>query len=302
MNIRYLHEFLVLAETNNFQEAAYKLFISQSTLSKHIQFMEKELKVSLFDRSTRKVKLSKYGQILLPYAYKITQLQKEYISDINCENNKKKNQVTIVSTPQMYQYSIAEILTQYKHKHPSTYFDIVIQPNKNFKNLIRQQEANFVFLGEPRNKAIEDDFERIPFLTEKLFVMLPKNHPLSDSTTIYINKLRDEQFIVQDQGSIEYEVFLDMCKVYGFKPNIITVPLGNTLVDFVRKGIGIAILLGVPAQNISCTNVCLKEIKSDTIIDINLLYLKDIKLSPAAKDFLEYVKSIYNNETTIVNQ
>ena len=64
MDINYFKEFVVLAQTGNFMEAADILYSSQSTLSKHIKSMESELGVPLFDRTTRKVKISKYGQLL----------------------------------------------------------------------------------------------------------------------------------------------------------------------------------------------------------------------------------------------
>jgi DNA-binding transcriptional LysR family regulator len=116
---------VALAETNNFQEAANNLFISQSSLSKHISAIEKELGVQLFDRSTRNVKLSKYGRLLLPYAYKVVQLEREYTNDINCEIKKNMDRITIASTSQMFQYSITEILTQYKRQHISTSFNMI---------------------------------------------------------------------------------------------------------------------------------------------------------------------------------
>ena len=68
MEIEYIKEFVVLAETENYLEAAESLFISQSTLSKHIKIIEKELDVQLFDRTTRKVHLNKYGKMFLKYA------------------------------------------------------------------------------------------------------------------------------------------------------------------------------------------------------------------------------------------
>lgn len=65
MEIKYLSEFVTLAKTKNYMEAADILYISQSSLSKHIQSIERELGVTLFDRSTRRVKLSADGNLLL---------------------------------------------------------------------------------------------------------------------------------------------------------------------------------------------------------------------------------------------
>ena len=58
MNTDYLKEFVVLAETKNFWEASDRLYMNQSTLSKHIKNLETDLGVDLFSRTTRRVELT----------------------------------------------------------------------------------------------------------------------------------------------------------------------------------------------------------------------------------------------------
>lgn len=64
LNVRYLEEFVTLTEKKNFLEAAECLFISQSCLSKHIKKLETEIGVELFERTTRTVVLTEFGQML----------------------------------------------------------------------------------------------------------------------------------------------------------------------------------------------------------------------------------------------
>ena len=78
MDINHVREFIVLAQTGNFMEAAEILFSTQSTLSKHIKNLETEMGVSLFERTTRKVVINKYGQLFLPIAKQIVELQDQY--------------------------------------------------------------------------------------------------------------------------------------------------------------------------------------------------------------------------------
>ena len=54
MELSYIREFVVLAETGNYLEAADALFIAQSSLSRHIKSIELDLGSPLFDRTTRK--------------------------------------------------------------------------------------------------------------------------------------------------------------------------------------------------------------------------------------------------------
>lgn len=61
MNIDYLKEFVVLADNSSFSGAAEVLFLSQSSLSKHIKALEQELDVLLFRRTTRCLELTEEG-------------------------------------------------------------------------------------------------------------------------------------------------------------------------------------------------------------------------------------------------
>lgn len=78
MEINYIKEFVVLADKRNYMEAAESLFISQSSLSKHIKALKTEIGFMLFDRTTRKIKLNEYGETFLIYAKQIVQLQYQY--------------------------------------------------------------------------------------------------------------------------------------------------------------------------------------------------------------------------------
>ena len=75
METGLLREFLILAEEKNYWKAAERLYMNQSTLSKHIKTLEKTLSVPLFDRTTRMVELTEYGRLLLPYAQTMVQTQ-----------------------------------------------------------------------------------------------------------------------------------------------------------------------------------------------------------------------------------
>jgi DNA-binding transcriptional LysR family regulator len=72
MDIRYLFEFVNVAEKLNFSDAADDLFMSQATLSKHIAAMEEELGCKLFDRSTHQVALTESGKIAADNSIQIT--------------------------------------------------------------------------------------------------------------------------------------------------------------------------------------------------------------------------------------
>lgn len=116
MEIGYIKEFVVLAETGSFLEAADRLFISQSSLSKHIKNIERELGAPLFNRTTRKVELSEFGQMFLPYANQIVRVQNEYTTAFFNKLESTRVTVTIGSIPPLAPYNITDVLARFKKK------------------------------------------------------------------------------------------------------------------------------------------------------------------------------------------
>ena len=80
MKIHYIREFLLLASNKNFSKTADQLYMSQSTLSRHISSMEKELGVQLIDRSSYTFKLTPAGSIAVEGFQKVLN---EYISALS---------------------------------------------------------------------------------------------------------------------------------------------------------------------------------------------------------------------------
>ena len=99
LNVRYLEEFVTLTEKNNFLEAAECLFISQSCLSKHIKKLETEIGVELFERTTRTVVLTEFGQMLLPYAKKMVSLEYEFEKNVHRKIHQDSGNIVLGSIP-----------------------------------------------------------------------------------------------------------------------------------------------------------------------------------------------------------
>ena len=81
-----------------------------------------------------------------------------------------------------------------------------------------------------------------------------------------------------------------MCQKRLFTPKLTSLP-SSAVIDFVKQGLGIAVMLKSVAQRIHSPDICLADIDASPIINVNLMYLKKRNLSPAARHFLEFLRT-----------
>lgn len=286
MEIEYIKEFVVLAETENYLEAAESLFISQSTLSKHIKVIEKELDVQLFDRTTRKVHLNKYGKMFLKYAKEISHLQYLYKTAFINEFQNASHSFTIGSIPIMAPYQITDAIVKFKLENPKFSVNLIEGESHTLKEFLKQGKCELAFIRDENEDT--DDFNKISYQTDTLAAVLPLYHPLANEAHLTLEQLKDEDFLFLQPGSVLYNICVKSCQNHGFTPNIIyTGKRAENIIDLIEKGMGISLLMKKPIQYLSNPKVKIIDIKPSISTQIKIYYLKEKQLSIAAKHFIE---------------
>ena len=173
MNTENLKEFIVLAETKNFWEASERLYMNQSTLSKHIKSLENDLGVALFTRTTRRVELTNYGEIFLPYAKSVTRSEFEGISAIQRMLNIENGLLTIGTIPSMPQYHITQFLAQFQKLYPETTVRITEDDPVNLMTYLENEKCELIFNREDKvtfekNFLNDHHILRIPYMSDHL--------------------------------------------------------------------------------------------------------------------------------------
>jgi len=285
MEINYLREFAVLAQTLDFMEAADILYISQSTLSKHIQSIESELRVPLFDRTTRKVRISKFGQLLLPYAQQIAELQDKYTAILQSSLETDREILTLGSIPALAQYKITGILVNFKRSRSQSTISVMHAGSEELKEMLRKEKCELAFIRD--TNEVDDDLVKIPYAVDTLAAVLPASHPLAKQKTIPLRMLADEDLLLMEKQTYLYRLSISACEQSGFEPKIAyTDQRPENLVDFVVKGMGVALLMKQLALYVSNPKVAIVDISPSVSTQINLCYLKGVELSDAAKHFV----------------
>jgi LysR family transcriptional activator of glutamate synthase operon len=291
MEINYLKEFVVLAQTGNFLEAADILYSSQSALSKHIKSMELELGVSLFDRTTRKVSISKFGQLLLPYAKQIVELQDKYTAILQNSLEAVREILTVGSIHSLAQYNISDIFADFKKSRPQSTINVVQGGSDEMKGMLRQRKCELAFIRF--SDEVDDDLVKIPYAIDTMVAVLPVNHPLARRKTIPLQMLADEDFLLVAKQTMLYRLSISACEQSGFTPKVAYTDhnLGD-ICDLVAKGTGVSLLMKQLALYVSSPKIAIVDISPSITTQINLCYLKGVELSDAAKHFLSCAGSL----------
>lgn len=308
MEISYFREFVVLAETKNYWSAAERLFIGQSSLSKHIKTLEAQLGAQLFDRTSRKVDLTAFGTQMLPYAQSIAKLQYEYEAAAFNYLNVGSESLSIACIPAMAQYNITNSLIQFQIDFPTVQVHTQEADTLEVRELLMTHQCDIgifrdsiAYLEHDPDK--ENRLVKIPYCTDQLVAVLPKDHPLAGQEQLELGQLRDEYFSLIRKDTMPYTLCVRACREAGFTPKILfTSHSLDAVLDMVTKGSCVALLfanhVAYPVDSVLSIAPPFAAIPVFPNIQttIYLGYLKDAPLSPSAKKFIDYCVLSGNEE------
>jgi len=294
MEMDYLGEFAVIAKLGSFSLAAEELFISQSSLSKHIITLEKELNVQLFNRTSRSVALSEAGAQILPYANQAFGMKKR-ITGIAAEQiNREKRVINIASIPVMAEYDITGAIVRFHKEYLEFNLSISELEQHECLNALESGECEFAFIRKLREES--PILEYITLYKDHLVTVLPRSHPLSAEKALHLQQLENEYFLFLGKGSVLYNLCFDLCSGSGFTPKVKHVSQRpENIIDFVSLGMGIALLMNRHVDYFKNAGVKCIDVTPTVGSTICLARIKSHKLSHAARVFWDYINSLYSS-------
>lgn len=302
MDISYFREFVILAETCNYWSAAERLFIGQSSLSKHIKTLENHLGAPLFDRTSRKVELTEFGQLMLPYAQSVSKLQYEYESAAFTYLHQQNEPLNIATIPVIAHYNITDILIKFQLNHPTIQVNIQEADTLVVREWLIDRKCHIAIFRDStayleHNPDKESQLVKIPYRNDRLLAVLPPDHPLAEEQEIELSQISTEPFALIQQDTMPYELCMRVCREAGFTPHVVFTSHNlEAILDMVRKGSCVSLLftnhVSFPhkvafGEHPPFVSVPITPAISTTVY---LSYLKNAKLSPAALQFIDYCK------------
>lgn len=281
METKNIQEFLVLAKTESSYEAAEKLFISKSSLVRHIQAIEEEFKVQLFDRTRQGFTLNANGKLFLPYAEKIALLQSQCYQTLHPEE-KSPDVIRLAA-----EGKIVDLIIDFKKEYPD--YIIEYQKSDNIETELRTGGIEVAFLSTMTTS--QEDLISIPFYKEEVLAVLYEDHPLASRDSIHLEELKNEKFVSLCEDVLFEDTFLERYRRVGFirKPTV-SVPAGTDLMRLVREGLGIALMHGDAATTPEYPGLKVVPLEPRMQYEIRMCYRNDVPLSRSAEDFVNFAK------------
>lgn len=239
MDISFILEFVVLADTKNFSAASYKLHMSQATLSKHIQSMERELGHPLFIRTTRNVEISEYGQIYLPYARQISEsIRKAEAARIAFEKRSSaRTMIGVVHNPDLFMAT--ELISGFRREYPDIPIQIFEGSLKELRHEFLTGNLHIISMAYSTWETPQNHF--IPAGRSRLVAIMPGNHTLAGYDTVPLKLLENVPLLVPEQTSFTFQYLMHVFWEKDIHPDIVY--QGNTtgVKQLLKEGMGIFI-------------------------------------------------------------
>ncbi len=296
MEIRQIQYFLSVVETGSFSAAADEHYISQSSLSKVIIALEKELGVSLFDRSKRKVFLTSAGEAFLGHARKFNAAYKEMLLDLDGYKS-TLDSFSIATIPVLTQYGITTYLAQFRDLHPNIHFNIDEIDGLNILPALDEHRFDLAFTRH--NYLNLDRYACLEICKDKLLVVVSKNNRHANRTSISLKELSNDNFIVFDRITDLHKLIMDECRKAGFDPTIFYSSHRKvSVLGLVGTNIGLALMPVKVYDYYQNSDVLAIPLDETIICNIVLVYLKNRMLPEAARIFVDYMSRAVENAKT----
>ena len=286
MNLRQLYYFRTIAELEHYTRAAEKLFVSQSNLSHAIQELEEELNVKLFVRKGRNIKLTKYGELFLPYVQKSIEDLEAGISTIKDYINPNSGTVSMVGFPSLTNF-VTDLIVQYLSE--TNRVNVKFQySQESFYDIQGQLLAGKADLALG-TKIDNPNVECVHLGEHQLALLVPTNHRLAQLGRVDLRELDGENFISFDERSQLHHQCKEIFQRLGIRPNIVMeTPQDVIIYGLVAAGRGTAITpypLGGTPYNIKVLPISNDVEKRE----LYLMWNKNRYIPPATEYFRDFI-------------
>lgn len=298
MTLQQLRYFVKTADTLHYTKAAEELNISQPSLSYAISQLSKELGIPLFKKDGIKVYLTEYGEAFLPYAESALNILNQGEVQLSKMLTPSKGNINLGYIYTVSFDAIPHLIDNFYDYLGNRSIDFNFQVNMTNMLIKELTQGHLDIVMAPNTKISDEYIKSIPVFEQELYLIVYKDHPLVNHTTITGNDIRNEKFVMIKKETDLYVQTVSYFKKNNIIPNVFfEVDECNSMASFVGAKLGIAIMPKIPS--LESYKVVAIPFKENTLNrTINIYWNEGIKHSSALKKFLDYCITLRSNNLT----
>jgi len=297
MEFRNLYSFLKVHDLGSFSKAAEELGYAQSTITLHIQQLEKELGTPLFDRIGRKNSLTPYGTQLLSYARKILQLheQVKYISQ--SDRTKIGGTLKIGMVESITGSLLLSVIGEYRRRLPEVNVELRVAVSSDLFAMLRQGGADLIFTIGDRLSA-PDLICPCSHRERSVFVASPR-HRLARREHVTADEVFAEPFILTgDATYLQHELFKKAGERGLTVRSSLRTESSKIICELVAQDLGISFLpeyqVRSPFQRSALAVLPVKDFSLEFFMSV--YYHRDKWLTPQMAELISLVESYWRDD------
>ena len=280
MTLQQLKYVTTIANIGSISEAAKRLFVSQPSLTKAIKELEKEMGITIFDRTNKGITVSKEGERFLGYARQVLEqaalLEEQYKSQ---SGGKKQFSVST----QHYSFAVNAFVELLKGAGIDQY-DVSLRETQTYEIIDdvahMKSEIGLLFYNDFNRPVLEKLIHTNELTFTELFtahphILIGKNHPLANKDVVSMDELENYPYISFEQGDHNSFYFSEEIFSTVVRPKHIRVRDRASL---------FSLLLGLDGYTVS-SGVIDEEVNGENIISV-----------PLAEEGLMHIGYITNNK------
>ncbi len=194
MELQQMRYVLAVAETMSFTRAAERCHVVQSALSHQVARLEQELGTRLFERTTRRVRLTPAGEAFLPAARQCLAAAERAVAEVAAAVGEVRGQLRVGVISSVAAVDIPRALRDFRRRYPKVRVSLRVGASEELVKRVGEGDIEVAFLGLPTT-ARPQGVEAHVLGRDRLVAVVAPDHPLAGAETVDLRRLAEEEFV-----------------------------------------------------------------------------------------------------------
>jgi DNA-binding transcriptional LysR family regulator len=240
MELRHLLTFRAVLREGSFLRAARALRLAQPTVTLHIQELEQELGLELFDRRGRRRPLTRAGELFAERALPLLEGLDALLESMSDVRDARGGRLHIGAIEPAASERIMPILARLRRERPALHVRLDVAGTAGVSHGVADGDVDLGICSAP---PAEYGLRFEPLFSQELVLLIPSRHPLARSRSLRASDLEGQPLLATEPGCAYRGAVEGAFKKRGVQPRwALETGSMETLKAAVRQGFGIALL------------------------------------------------------------